>query len=89
MIGRGSFFATDEDLQGRNVLHIDPIATCSLETVHFFTNVLCLWSFIRVSCEAVYILFLLRAPMTYMSCGILMWYRLYHISWWSSKWPVM
>ena len=30
-------FVTDEDLWGRNVLHIDPIATCSLGTYHLFT----------------------------------------------------
>ena len=30
-------FVTDEDLRGPNVLHIDSIATCSLETDHLFT----------------------------------------------------
>ena len=30
-------FCNDEDLQGRNVLHIDSIATCLLETDHLFT----------------------------------------------------
>ena len=30
-------FVTDEDLRGRNVLHIDSIATCSLKTDHLFT----------------------------------------------------
>ena len=29
-------FVTDKDLWGRNVLHIDSIATCSLETDHLF-----------------------------------------------------
>ena len=29
-------FVTDEDLRGRNVLHIDSTAMCSLETDHFF-----------------------------------------------------
>ena len=29
-------FVTDEDLRGQNVLHIDSIATCSLETDHLF-----------------------------------------------------
>ena len=30
-------FVTDEEFRGRNILHIDPIATCSLETDHLFT----------------------------------------------------
>ena len=30
-------FVTDKDLRGRNVLHIDSIATCLLETDHLFT----------------------------------------------------
>ena len=30
-------FVTDVDLRGRNVLHIDPIATCSLRAYHLFT----------------------------------------------------
>ena len=45
---------------------------CLLILVSVYTvgaNVLCLWPFICGSCEAVYILFLLRAPMTYSSVG--------------------
>ena len=30
-------FVTEEDLWGRNILHIDSIATCSLETDYLFT----------------------------------------------------
>ena len=30
-------FVTNEDLRGRNVLHIDSIATCLLDTDHLFT----------------------------------------------------
>ena len=33
-------FVTDEDLWGRNVLHIDSIATCSLETDRLFNHII-------------------------------------------------